>query len=471
MKHTFVIAVLTSSLVIPSAAVFGQGLFGQGLTARPINTAAAEVNIAGAPQGAAPENAPAAPETLAAPNGGQANLQGNPQQLNPQQANPPQGLAPQANGAQAGGPPADLPQGNPGAAAAPQGGVNLNPAFNGNSGPNMVKEGESRGGLGNLASGAPSFSKNLMELHGRLDGEPTLGMPGAAVKGEATTVTTGVTAVQTKKVEHGPEMARFLCDFVRKRANVRRFMPGFGPMGMMPQFEESAPPFGDLVLVDLQMVSDSTPEHGPVYRLSMLNDSPLPSCDFHVSLIAARGDINESSVVVTMPIRMIQPKQTGFIDIELPIGCLSLGAPAQPFDTVIAVVDSFDELAETNELNNIATLSRTDIVHVTVKTEAIAAPAGGASVAPAPGLAPAAAGLAAPAGAPANGGEQGPAVAPNAPEGNGAAPAGPPAPAGAGPNGGNGAAQGTPQAAPAVTGLDNLDLEKVQGANELFERK
>ncbi|MCP4509264.1 MAG: hypothetical protein GY826_23065 [Fuerstiella sp.] len=51
------------------------------------------------------------------------------------------------------------------------------------------------------------------------------------------------------------------------------------------------------------------------------------------------------------------------VQVQLPVTCMLMGVPGQqvPFDTLIVAADSFDELLECDELNNVQVLTRADI--------------------------------------------------------------------------------------------------------------
>lgn len=129
---------------------------------------------------------------------------------------------------------------------------------------------------------------------------------------------------------------------------------------------------GDLRLVSVQMVADATPETGPLYEVTLLNDSVRDAVDFRVSLVAVHGGILPNSPTVTMNVDEIAAGGTATLQVQMPQGCLAIavaGQAAAPFDMLVVAIDSFDELMEGNELNNVAVLERSDIVIVGVTTE------------------------------------------------------------------------------------------------------
>lgn len=162
---------------------------------------------------------------------------------------------------------------------------------------------------------------------------------------------------------------------------------------------------GDLELVQVGMLSDATPEQGPVYQVTVKNVGSIDAEQFRVSIVAVLGEIAEDSPSVTINVDRIAAGETVTLQIQMPVTVMALGPQGQEpaaFDTMVVAIDSFDELQESNELNNVATLKRTDVQLIQVETvttevaPAAAQPTAPAAVAPA-AEAPAAPDAAAPA--------------------------------------------------------------------------
>jgi hypothetical protein len=126
--------------------------------------------------------------------------------------------------------------------------------------------------------------------------------------------------------------------------------------------------------------------------VTIRNLSETPSRHFEVSLIAVRGQLDHASPVITSHINEIAAGGEHVIDIQLPIGVMSLGAAnaLAPFESLVVAIDSFDQLIETNELNNVAILTRGEIALIetaaatTTTTATVTAPAAAAPNAAAP---------------------------------------------------------------------------------------
>lgn len=332
---------------------------------------------------------------------------------------------------------------------------------------NVVQPEASRGALGGLASGAPSVAQNVQQLGAGaaapivsenktvIAGGATAGgvVAGGAVAGGAvaggpvatggTTVVAGSTTVvaQPQLVSRAQRhwlVARTMhhCMFFSDaQPHIIRRAELF-PIGF-PHGPFIAPPVGDLELVSVGMISDGLADKGPLYRVSVKNNSTIAARHFRVSLIATLGEINRMSPVVTMNIEELGAGAVGHIDVQLPHGVMTLGPQGQPgpFTTLVAAIDSFDELLEADELNNVATFTRGEIAVIETAVEAPAAAP--AAVAPAAAGAPTAAAAPAPAAA-------GPAPATEAP------------------------AASDPMGAPQDS--DELNLDTVDGASELLSR-
>jgi hypothetical protein len=305
---------------------------------------------------------------------------------------------------------------------------------------NVVQPEASRGALGGLASGAPGVAENVQQL-GKGAAAPVVGesktvvtggaavggaVSGGAVAGGAvaggtvaggtiasgsTTVVSGTTTVVATQQQQLLSRAQRHWLVARTMQHCMFFSDvqphvirrgDFFPIGF-PGGPFIAPPIGDLELVSVGMVADGVAEKGPIYRISVKNNSTIAARHFRVSLIATLGELTHLSPVVTMNIDELAAGAVGHIDVQLPHGVMTLGPQGQPgpFTTLIAAIDSFDELIESDELNNVATFTRGEIALIeTVQETATttAAPAvAGAAPAAAPAQAPAAGGQAAPA--------------------------------------------------------------------------
>ena len=136
-----------------------------------------------------------------------------------------------------------------------------------------------------------------------------------------------------------------------------------------PHFSVGRTP-GDLELLRVQLVSDGDPCNGPVFDISMRNNSQIPIGNFRISVVGVLGRIHMHSPTATIHIPRIEAGCETQVQVQLPVTCMSMGAPGQqvPFDTLIVAVDSFDELMECDERNNVQILTRADVPLLVVAT-------------------------------------------------------------------------------------------------------
>jgi hypothetical protein len=168
-------------------------------------------------------------------------------------------------------------------------------------------------------------------------------------------------------------------------------------------------PLGGLVinesdLGDLEIMQVSRIEHedavcGPRFAVLVRNHSCRDVCNFHVSVVGILGRIVPCSPNATVSVERICAGETLQVDVTLPIEALAMGnrnGQIIGMQRLVVVIDSFDQLVETNEANN---LKAFDITQVPVlapvveqTAEAVAPSAVETGVAPAtiaPGASPA----------------------------------------------------------------------------------
>lgn len=128
----------------------------------------------------------------------------------------------------------------------------------------------------------------------------------------------------------------------------------------------------DLQLLATRFVDPGHPEQelGPRFRVWIRNNSPLDlNQEFNVMLIAST-DTNAYAGLPEAGVRVLglRAGETQSIDIRLPYAANTIGRDSSgnpiPFTYLTALVDSHNELTETVEANNGATLIRGDILPV-----------------------------------------------------------------------------------------------------------
>ncbi len=144
---------------------------------------------------------------------------------------------------------------------------------------------------------------------------------------------------------------------------------------------------GDLELVCVHLVCDGNATTGPIFEIGMRNNSQIPIGNFRISLVGVLGQIHVHAPTATVHVPRLEAGQESQIRIQLPVTCMSMGLIGQraEFDTLIVALDSYDELLECDELNNVQILKRCDIGLLVAPTNAPVVPESGpAQAAPAP---------------------------------------------------------------------------------------
>jgi len=148
---------------------------------------------------------------------------------------------------------------------------------------------------------------------------------------------------------------------------------------------------GDLELLCVQLVCDGDHCTGPIVEIGMKNNSAVPIGNFQVSVVGVLGQIQPHSPTMTVKIDRMECGEEKHIHVQLPATCMSIPCSSGQvvFDTLIVALDSFDELMECDELNNVRLVKRCDIpaviTQVTTPVESVpAAPAPAVPAAPVP---------------------------------------------------------------------------------------
>ncbi len=121
---------------------------------------------------------------------------------------------------------------------------------------------------------------------------------------------------------------------------------------------------GDLELLGVHCDGTVDPRNGPVFEVTLRNNSQETLEHVTVSAVAVLGQIHGQSPTSVVSIRQIGAAETISIRIQLPASSIVMGpvgSAVQPFETLVVAIDSFDELIENNELNNVSILRRGEI--------------------------------------------------------------------------------------------------------------
>jgi hypothetical protein len=114
--------------------------------------------------------------------------------------------------------------------------------------------------------------------------------------------------------------------------------------------------FGDLEIVQVNQIPQEAIVCGPKLAVIVMNRSSRKVCSFHVSAVAVFGHIRPTSPNVTVTVAEINPGEAQEVCLQLPIESLAMGnqnGQVLGFQRLVVSIDSFDELLETNEANNV----------------------------------------------------------------------------------------------------------------------
>lgn len=153
---------------------------------------------------------------------------------------------------------------------------------------------------------------------------------------------------------------------IRNRLREQTGAPG---AELAPGLILSAPPsvtqFGDLELLSVNFVSDGSSGQGPVIQLEIRNNSTIAVGDFQISIVGVLGQIHAHSPAMRGTVSQVLAGSVAQFQLHLPASAMAMGLPGQqpgPFDTLVVAIDSFDELVEANELNNVRIIRRVELL-------------------------------------------------------------------------------------------------------------
>jgi hypothetical protein len=127
----------------------------------------------------------------------------------------------------------------------------------------------------------------------------------------------------------------------------------------------------DLELTDVRLVDAGSLERnvGPRFRLYYRNAGTIEAPRFHVGVAVDLGDkVTEKAELVTVEAVGVKPGKSQSVDVRLPVEVLKMaidyeGRPTA-FNAFVALIDSDNDLAESNETNNLLVVSRAKILPV-----------------------------------------------------------------------------------------------------------
>lgn len=184
----------------------------------------------------------------------------------------------------------------------------------------------------------------------------------------ATTVTTTVAASSQISL-----CQEFHCEYVIDLLFRNQFRQQSGAIGteLAPGLMVSAPPSatvpGDLELLNVALLSDGSPTQGPVVEVIVRNNSQIAVEGFQISVVGVVGQMHAQCPTARGLVSQIAAGSVGQFQMQLPVIEISNGSQAQqpaPFETLVVAIDSFDELLEANELNNVRIIRRAELLAI-----------------------------------------------------------------------------------------------------------
>jgi hypothetical protein len=129
---------------------------------------------------------------------------------------------------------------------------------------------------------------------------------------------------------------------------------------------------GDLELLCVKLVYEGDECAGPIFQIGMKNNSCVPIGNFKVTIVGVLCQIHVHSPTANVCIPRMEAGEETHIQVQLPATCMCMGPMGQQaaFDTLIVALDSYDDLLECNELNNVQILKRSEICLLTVAAPA-----------------------------------------------------------------------------------------------------
>jgi len=131
---------------------------------------------------------------------------------------------------------------------------------------------------------------------------------------------------------------------------------------------------GDLEIMNVSMCHPGEATHGPTIVVTITNNSERPVSAFSISAVAVFGRIRPMSPSVTQTAPAIGAGENVELKLCLPLESLAMGQAGTDtlaFQKLVVAIDSFDQLLESNESNNIVVLDRGSIPVLEPVVEAV----------------------------------------------------------------------------------------------------
>ena len=129
---------------------------------------------------------------------------------------------------------------------------------------------------------------------------------------------------------------------------------------------------GDLEILQVSQVDQVDDGCGPSFHVTIRNNSTRKVCNFHVTMVAVLGRICPTSPTTTVKVGEICPGEALEVCVQLPIESLAMGnrnGQVIGFQRLVVAIDSYDQLVESNEANNLKAYACAEIPMVSTVVE------------------------------------------------------------------------------------------------------
>lgn len=126
---------------------------------------------------------------------------------------------------------------------------------------------------------------------------------------------------------------------------------------------------GDLELVAVTIQSDGDATCGPTFGVTVRNNSQRDVTDFRISIVGVLHRIHPLSPTTVHCVEKICAGAVVECQISLPVEALSMGRAGDQvlcLQTVVVAIDSYDQLVECDESNNLKVLALADVPRAVV---------------------------------------------------------------------------------------------------------
>lgn len=129
---------------------------------------------------------------------------------------------------------------------------------------------------------------------------------------------------------------------------------------------------GDLEIAQVTQIAHDDAACGPKIVVTVHNRSCRQVCNFHVTAVAVLGRICPVSPSATVRVDQLEAGAAIEVVVTLPIEALAMGnrnGQVIGFQTLVVAIDSFDQLVETNEANNLKAFDVTELPQIAAGVE------------------------------------------------------------------------------------------------------